>query len=336
MSRSKKLFVSLTLCFTILFISVMLPASSIHALDSLSFIILSKYKASLDIGDDFYLIAITSNGKMPTWKSSNSKVASVNTYGLVTAKKAGTATITAKIKNAEASCQVTVVKTQINLNKSSLTLERNGTAKLTATTSNQSEVTWKSSRTSIATVDENGKVTAIKPGEATITAKADQSTTTCKVTVKQPTVILNKTKLVLYRKQTAKLSASVSSGVNPLWKSNKKGVATVDQNGIVTGVKHGTAIITAVVDGVSKSCEVIVQQPAIQLSAQELTLREGSSHKLTAAVSSGNSPVWSSSNSSVATVDSIGTITAVSKGRAYIYASEDGIKVRCTVYVTKK
>lgn len=314
----------------------MLPVSSTHASASLSFIILSKYKASLNIGDEFYLLALTSNGKMPTWKSSNSKVASVNTYGLVTAKKAGSATITAKIKNAEATCQITVAKTKINLNKTSLSMERNATFTLTATTSNQSEVTWKSSRSSIATVDEKGTVTALKPGEVTITATADQSTATCKITVKQPTVTLNKTKLVLYRKQTARLSAFVSSGVNPFWKSTKKSVATVDQNGIVTAVKHGTAIITAVVDGVSKSCEVIVEQPTIKLSAQEVTLPEGSTHKLTATVSSGNSPVWSSSNPSVATVDSVGTITAVSKGRAYIYASEDGIKVRCTVFVTKK
>ena len=55
---------------------------------------------------------------------------------------------------------------------------------------------------------------------------------------------------------------------------------------------------------------------------------------MSAKVSSGNKPEWSTSNSNVATVDSEGKITGIKKGRAYIYAKEDGTKVKCTVYVT--
>ncbi|MDD4112014.1 MAG: Ig-like domain-containing protein, partial [Herbinix sp.] len=66
----------------------------------------------------------------------------------------------------------------------------------------------------------------------------------------------------------------------------------------------------------------------------ELTIKLGTDTLLDAKVSSGNSPEWSTSNSNVATVDSKGRITGIKKGRAYIYAKEDGTKVRCTVYVT--
>lgn len=335
MSPFKKLVQSLLLCFSVIITTIPIHTVSVQASESLALIILSNYKTTVDIGDEFHLLAITSNGKLPTWKSSNSKIASVNTYGKVTAKKAGTAKITAKIKNAEASCKVTVNKTKITISRASASIERNETLKLSATTSNHSDVTWKSSKKSVATIDEYGTVTGIKPGETTITASADGTSATCKVRVKLPKVKLNKTKIKLYRGHSCQLSATVSSGVDPTWRTNKKSVAVVDETGTITAIKHGTATITAKVDGVEKRCEVIVEQPVIKLSSTELTLKEGKTKKITASVSSRNSVLWSTSNPNVATVDSYGTITALKKGRAYIYASEDGVKIRCTVYVTK-
>jgi uncharacterized protein YjdB len=94
-------------------------------------------------------------------------------------------------------------------------------------------------------------------------------------------------------------------------------------------------MITATVDGVFKNCEVIVEQPIITLKPTELNLKNGNTATINAAVSSGNSPIWSSSNSNVAIVDSAGKVTALQKGRAYIYAAEDGVKVRCTINVTE-
>ena len=62
-------------------------------------IVLTKYSKTMAVGEEFGLIAVASNGKQPTFKSSKSSIASVNTYGWITAKKAGTCKITAKIKN---------------------------------------------------------------------------------------------------------------------------------------------------------------------------------------------------------------------------------------------
>lgn len=331
----KKVLLSVFLVFSIILISLPIQPVPAKASDYFSFIVLSQYKAVVDIGDEFYLAAVTSNGKLPSWKSSNSTIVSINTYGKVTAKKSGTATVTAKIKNAEASCRVTVNKTVIMISQTDATIERGENLVLTATTSNNSAVTWKSSRNTIATIDEYGTVTGIKPGGTTITASADGSSTTCKITVRIPTVTLNRAKITLYRGQSAKLYATVSSGMSPAWKTNKRSIATVDNTGTITAVKHGTATITATVDGVSKTCEVVVKQPIVSLNTTELKLKKGESAVITATISSGNLPTWSSSNQNVARVDSKGKVTALQKGRAYIYASEDGVKLRCTLYVTE-
>lgn len=333
MSQIKKILLSIL--FVTLILTTPFHTDYAKATGRISFVLLTNYKKTVDIGSEFYLIAFTSNGKLPTWKSSNTKIASVNTYGKVSAKKAGTTTITAKIKDAEASCKVTVSKTKISMSKTNASMERAETLKLTAKASNNSEITWKSSKRSIAEVDANGTVTGMKPGETTITASADGSSAICKITVKKPTVKLNKTKVTLYRTQTIKLSATVSSQVKPVWKTNKKSIATVDDNGTVTAVKHGTAIITATVDGVSKTCEITVKQPSITLQPEELVLKTGETAKLTAKVSSGIVPVWSTSNPNIAIIDKSGVITAVKKGRAYYYATEDGMKIRGTIVVTE-
>lgn len=335
MKKASKLIVSVVLCLSLTFLNISAERVSAFSSDLFSFIMLSQYTASLDIGDELQLLAISSNGKMPTWKSSDSKIASVNTYGVITAKKAGTALITAKISKAEASCRVTVRKTIINISKAKISLERGESFRLTAFTSNGSPVSWKSSKTSIASVDEKGKVITKKPGETVITATADGSTASCIVTVKAPTIVLNKSSISLYRGQTVKLSATVSSGIKPDWKSNRTGVAKVDSDGNIAAVKNGKAIITASLDGVSKTCEVTVMKPEITLSTTELTVKKGEKVRLTATVSSGNLPVWSTSNSNILTINNSGEITAKKKGRAYIYAAEDGTKVRCTVYVTE-
>lgn len=334
MTRIKKILLSALLCIILSFLAFSRHTNYAEASSSFSLVFLSNYSKTVSIGDKFYIVAIATNGKLPKWTSSSSRIASVNTYGMVTAKKDGVATITAKVKGGEASCKVTVKKTKVSLSKSSISMERGESHTLSAISSNKSPITWKSSHKSIATVDDNGKVIGIKPGESIITATADGSSASCKVKIKYPSVKLDKKKITLYRGQSIRLSADVSSGVEPTWKTNKKSVATINPDGTITAIKNGTATITATVDRVSASCELVVKKPDISLSLDELTIKVGEQGFLSAKVSSGNYPEWSSSNTNVATVDSTGMITGVKKGRAYIYAKEDGTKVKCTVYVT--
>lgn len=326
MKHIRDLLISFLLCISLL------SQTTIVASTEIPYVVLSLYGATVDIHDEFYIIALTSTGKKPTWKSSDSKIVSVNTYGKITAKRSGSAIVTAKIKDAEASCKIKVKKTTISLSDKSVSLEHGGSTVITASTSNGSKVTWKTSKKSIATIEEDGTITGQKPGVTTITAHADGSIATCQVRIKKPTVRLSRSSVSLYRKERVHLSAIVSSSISPKWKSDKKSVATVTENGWVTAQKHGQATITAAVDGVTSKCYITVKQPKIKLSQTEVTLSVGEHIKITAEVSSGNSPEWTSSNSSIATVSN-GTICAIAKGTAYVYAKEDGVKERCKVIV---
>lgn len=296
-------------------------------------ILLSDYIKEMNVGDEYYLFAYSTDGRIPKFSSSDRKIATVDTYGRITAKKAGNCTITVKAFTSEASCRIKVAKTQIKLNKKSLSIENHETFKLDAEISNKSVPVFKSNKRSVAVVDEEGNITGCKPGSAVITVQAGGSSANCHVTVRKPVVKLDRLYKRLYRCQSFKLCASVSSGIAPVWKSNKKSVATVDENGKVTAVKHGTALITAKADGVSKTCEVVVEPPEIKLESSEITLEEGSSYNIGMTISSGNAPVWTSSKESVASVDQLGNVYALEKGTSIITVSEDGTKARCKVNV---
>ncbi len=133
-----------------------------------------------------------------TWKSSNTSVATVSNSGLVTAKSPGSATITATTTDGtylSANCALTVQQniiyaTSISLNKASAGLTEGNTIQLTATVmpedATDKTVTWKSSNTSVATVNISGLVTAVAPGSATITATTNDGSNlsaSCVVTV---------------------------------------------------------------------------------------------------------------------------------------------------------
>ena len=126
------------------------------------------------------------------WKSSNTDVVTVNDAGVVTAKAVGTATIRVTVGNVSASCKVTVKQpvTSVYLNRSSLTLEGGETFTLTASVypsnADNKNVEWSSSDEKVTTVDQNGLVTAVGKGSATITAAAADGSGvkgTCTVTV---------------------------------------------------------------------------------------------------------------------------------------------------------
>ncbi len=320
-------------CMVLTLFLFMFQPLKTYAAPKLEFVILNAYSKTMKIGDESYLAAITSTGKKPTFKSSDSKVASVNTYGKITAKKAGTAKITAKIRNAEASCTVYVEKTTITLSNKHISLENGYSAKLTVSSSTGHPVTFRSNKKSVATVDEYGNITAKKPGAATITAAVDKISASCTVTVRKPTISLSKSSVSLYRLRKVRLAVKSTSKSIPKWKSNKKSVASVDSNGIVTAVKNGTATITVTVDGVSKSCTVTVKKPTVTFEKEELTMKKGERKTVKVTVSSGNKPVFSSSNTCIATVDENGQISAHDVGKAYIYASEDGVKSRMRIIV---
>ena len=170
-------------------------------------ITLDKTTASVEEGKSLTLIATVTpdnaTDKTVTWTTSDQSVATVDSTGIVTGIKAGTATITAKAGEKTATCTVTVTAvstepevvsvTGVTLDKATATLDINQTLTLVATVAPENAtnkaVTWASDNTSVATVDNSGKVTAVAAGTAniTVTTADGGKTATCTVTVNPAT-----------------------------------------------------------------------------------------------------------------------------------------------------
>ena len=340
---------------------------------SVTGVTLNKTSTSIQVGGTETLTATVSPkdaaNKKVTWKSSNAAIASVDANGKVTGVKAGEATITVTTEDGgkTATCKVTVsdkeIKvTGVKLNKSETSLLVGGNETLTAIVlpedATNQNVTWKSDKPEIATVDANGKVTGVKAGEATITVTTEDGskTATCKVTVsdkeiKVTGVKLNKSETSLLVGGNETLTAIVlpedATNQNVTWKSDKPEIATVDANGKVTGVKAGEATITVTTEDGSKTatCKVTVKAATIAVTGVTLnktatSLLVGGSETLTATVAPANATnkklTWKSSNPAVASVDANGKVTGVAAGEATItVTTEDGAKTAtCKVTVT--
>ncbi len=168
-----------------------------------------------------------------------------------------------------------ILATSITLDQSTVVINENETLQLTATVMPEDAtnrmVTWNSSNEAVATVDENGLVTAVAPGSAVITAMTTDGSNlsaSCNITVLQGIVLaesiqLNVTTAGLNEGATLQLSATVQpedcDNKTVLWSSDNPSVATVDSNGLVTTHSVGTATITAMTtDGsnLNTSCTV--------------------------------------------------------------------------------
>ena len=242
--------------------------------------------------------------------------------------------------------QASALATGIALNKTSLSLRETETAQLTATVTPEDaedrSVTWSSSDNSIATVNAEGVVTAIKEGTATITATTNdgsnlKATCTVKVSIMPvASITLNITEKTLEEGETVNLTASVlpanASNKSLAWTSSDENIATVDANGLVTAVKEGTATITAKAnDGsnVSAQCTINVSDSfifvsKISLEKMQVTLNISETATLNVTIEPANATnkeiAWKSSNPSIATVEN-GVVTAISAGTIYVSAS---------------
>ena len=292
-----------------------------------------------------------------SWSSTNDVVASV-ADGVVTAKSAGSATITAKISTFSATCTVTVTDpyvkvTSVTLDKTSLDLVEGDAAQLTATVApdnaTDKAVTWKSSDTKVATVSASGEVVAVAEGKATITATAGDASASCEVAVAKKVIAvesisLNETALELTEGETATLTATVlpenATDKTVTWTSDTPAVATV-ADGVVTAVAEGTAKITAKAGDASVLCTVTVKKKVIAvesvtLDKTTLDLTEGETATLTATVLPENATdktvTWSCDNTAVATVAD-GVVTAVAEGTAKVTAHAGEASAVCTVTV---
>lgn len=243
-------------------------------------IAISQPSAEMEIGEKLTLKATVSPSNASydglNWTSTNPKVASVSTSGLVTALSEGNTTITVMAGGKTASCAITVVKgfvavTSINLNKTSLELVEGDSESLTATVlpddATDKTVTWASSNEAVATV-KDGKITAVKEGEANVSVKAGNQIASCKVIVKKKVIAvvsieLNKTEITLVEGDSETLTATVkpedATDKTVTWSSSDLAVAVVEE-GKITAVKEGKATIAAQAGNIIATCSIIVNR----------------------------------------------------------------------------
>jgi len=197
-------------------------------------------------------------------------------------------------------------------------------------------VTWKIDNPDIAKISTDGTVTAKSLGRAnvTVTTRNGGKQATCAITA-IPNVSLDQKTFSMHVGDTHTLVATTNpANVREdglLWSSSDDSVATVDDDGKVEALSGGTSTITVTAPdgGKSASCDLTVVVPvnSLTLDKTSLTLDKGSSHTLTATIHPANATnknlSWSSSNTSVATVDDSGYVTAIGNGRATITAASD-------------
>ena len=302
----------------------------------------------------------TAIDKTLTWSSSNETVATVDQSGKVTAVALGEAVITAASSNPEvsATCKVTVVPTAVSaitLNPTEWSGEVGESFTITATVAPEAAtdktLTWTSSNEAVATVDTNGKVTAIALGEATITVATSnpEVTATCKVKV-VPTAVsaitLNPTEWSGEVGESFTINAIVepeaATDKTLTWSSSNEAVATVNPDGKVTAVAVGEAVITVKAGEVSATCAVTVVPTLVEsitLHPTEWSGAPGESFTIIATIAPENATdktlVWTSSDATVASVDSEGRVEVLRNGTCTITASTtDGSALSAECVIT--
>ena len=249
----------------------------------------------------------------------------------------------------------------IRLNKTLISsLPVGSTQTLTATIAPEGAkvtVVWSSEDDAVAVVNENGEVTGVAPGTTVISARAEESVATCKVTVTEvkPTAIKLSAatlKLAVEEQQVLEVVLTPSNAVadDLTWSSSDDKVAVVDQSGTVTAVAEGKATITVKCNGgnlaaicqvevVSKEEEVKVT--SIALEPASLSLEEGQKGTLNVVVTPANAVVedlqWETSDAEVASI-SAGEVTAMKAGKAVITAkcNAGALSATCQITVTEK
>ena len=310
------------------------------------------------------------------WQSTNLAVAKVDEDGFVTALGAGKALIkVTTVDGAYAkTCTVTVNEeeveaissgekseeapavTGINIIEAAVGMVK-GAQKTLAyeilpSNADSKPLTWTSSDPSIARVDIDGKVTAVTSGALIITLSMDGFSDTCEVKVDPVSVVdvdLNETEISLLLDDQADLNATISpvdaSIQNVTWQSADVSKAIVDGEGKVTGVGIGETVITVTtLDGrKTATCKVIIKPinvVGIEISKTRVVLDPGTTETLATTITPSDATyrgvLWQSDDTSIATVDASGLVTAVATGNAIITATwveDDSIKASCSVVV---
>lgn len=298
----------------------------------------------------------SSSDYITDWKSSNEAVVCIDYNGRLMPKSAGTAIITATTAGGAVGTQkVTVVDSVQKISiPSTATIARGSKKKLEATTTpspTSSKISWTTSDTNVATVDQSGNVTGVNIGSAVITAATDNGySSICTVTVDAPVTSMEfeKPSVTVYKNDVQKLNLICMPGDTTdsiTYYTSNSSVVSVSGDGTATAEAAGSCIITAKASsGVKAYCTVkVVDYPvivtAIELDQSKHDMFVGEVFKLQSTITPSNatnkSVSWASTDETVATVSQGGTVEAKGAGKTVVTATtENGIIAYCVVNVT--
>lgn len=290
----------------------------------------------------------TTDDKTITWSSDNENVLFVDQNGQIRGIKEGTANVKAVVAGKETTKQITVNEIHINSiaidGDQEFEMIKNQTKNLSVTinpenTTDDKGVVWKTNNEEVARVDNDGKVTALKEGEATITATVGTNETSVKINVKEihiNSVVINELDDEFTRGDEFKFSATYTpenttdENKTVEWSSSNTDVGTIDQEGNFVALKEGTTTITAKIGNIKAEREVTVIENHVGdfklLQEEGEVLNIGNTQKLVTVVNPENCTdaytiKYSSSDEAIATVDENGNVTALKDGKVVITAT---------------
>lgn len=297
------------------------------------------------------------DAKKVEWSSSNSDIASVEVVpvrdsedrrtGEITAKKPGTAIITAKANGKTAVCKVTVTENSLSLNVNNVLVSHKGigsSVKVVPTVIGPNKkVTWESENKNVAMVS-GGKITGKATGITTIIATANGVSARCNVEVKEGLLSINEEHVLLYvtggAGETKQLKTNAAKTEKVTWSSSDEAVAKVDNNGKVTAAGAGIAKISVVrltngesgadgnANGNADSCIVEVKDTSSKIKEDSVVLTtkgNAKTYQLSYETVGRKAAKWTSSNNKVVSV-SKGKLTAKKEGAAVITLDVNGVK----------
>ena len=283
------------------------------------------------------------------WSSTNKRIATVNSKGIVKGVKKGTVKIIAKVDKKQYSCKVHVETPSISNKNIDLSVGKNVTLKMNGT---KQKVTWSSSDKKIASVNKKGIVKGIKKGNAIITANIGGKKYTCKVTVKKnipiSSVAFDSTELNMEIGDSKLLNVNIlpentTDDTTIEWISSDNSIATIN-SGVVTAKGEGTAAIFAIVGKKSCSCKITVKPKAVEITdfnvPESMVVRLGGVKTISISYAPSNatetfSPSFTSENLNIATVTGEGIISPISLGETNIKVKFKTIEKTIKVTVEK-
>lgn len=280
------------------------------------------------------------------WSSDNEAVATVSTSGVLTGVSQGSANITATTLDGKytVSAQVSVVLrlSGVQLSYEEYDLEIGDSVQIVASPMPENFVgatyTWLSGAPSVASVDENGLVTAHSLGNTSIMVSAEPGghTAICSITVGKyaDSITLAPEELTINRDVSMQLEFSMlpaDATSRPRWKSSDESVAIVNSGGVITALSCGeTTITVTTTNGLSASCKVTVISAltGFEFVEESITVSKGSRTDPNIIYfpedATNKNIIWSSSNEKVAKIVD-GKIVALKNGTVTLTAeSEDG------------